>query len=150
MTVNLFDVNVLLALFDQDNINRPAVADFMRLNTDALWATCAITENGFVRVASQPSYPGALRVEDAVERLRQARRSSKHVFWPCDWSLGEPDAVDLDHLLGNRQVTDAYLLGLAVKHGGCLITFDKRISSRTVPGATDAHLVTLWNRSDSP
>jgi predicted nucleic acid-binding protein len=52
--------------------------------------------------------------------------------------------VDWDHLLGNRQVTDASLLGLAMRHGGRLVTFDKRISPDVIPGATEAHLFALW------
>jgi predicted nucleic acid-binding protein len=46
-------------------------------------------------------------------------------------------------LLGSRQVTDVYLLVLAVRHGGRLVTFDRSVPLKAVGSAGPEHLVML-------
>lgn len=75
--------------------------------------------------------------------LAAARRSRHHTFWPCDVSLLDAQVVDRSRLHGSRQVTDAYLLALAVAHGGRFVTFDRSLSLSSVPGATEEHLTVL-------
>ena len=73
-----------------------------------------------------------------------ARRSSAdHEFWPDDISLADPDLFDHGRILGSKQITDVYLLGLAVKHGGRLVTFDRSIPTGAVQRAARHHVVTL-------
>jgi len=144
VTVALLDVNVLLALIDPDHVHHTAAHAWFT-DHDGGWATCAITQNGFVRVSSQSSYPNALPVAAAMTALRQSTSMSNHEWWSCDISLVD-GGVEEAALLGPRQVTDAYLLALAVHHGGVLVTLDQRISPRVVRGAQPRHLAAVTTR----
>lgn len=134
--VYLLDVNVLVALFDPSHIHHDAAHHWLGGIEDAGWATCPITENGFVRVISNPGYPGRrTRVADAVERLRSFTERGDHVFWPDDVSILDLGAVAAHHLTGHREVTDAFLLALAAHHGGALATFDQGVRLEAAPAA---------------
>ena len=114
----LLDVNVLLALLDSDHVDHQRAGEWLDAEVEAGWASCPITENGLVRIVSQPRYPSPVSPAQAVELLRAAQGSRHHEFWPCDVSLLDPQVVDRSRLHGSRQATDAYLLALAVAHGG--------------------------------
>jgi toxin-antitoxin system PIN domain toxin len=139
----LLDVNVLLALLDSDHVDHARAGEWLDAEVEAGWASCPITENGFVRIISQPRYPSPVLPAQAVELLADARRSRHHAFWPCDVSLLEAQVVDRSRLHGSRQVTDAYLLALAVAHDGRFVTFDRALTLQTVHGATQDHLTVL-------
>lgn len=129
----LLDVNVLIALVDGSHIqSRPAHAWFEREGKHA-FATCPITENGLLRIVGNPRYPtphgSATAVVAALESLRSL---PGHEFWPDDISLADATYFDRRHVLASSQVTDAYLLALAVAHGGRFATFDRRLSGDTV------------------
>ena len=140
MTGHLLDVNVLLALADPSHLHHePAHVWFGRHAADG-WATCPITENAFVRIASHPEYPN--RPGDAqvvIELLRRSCAHAGHRFWPDAISLR--DAVSRDHALTHGQLTDVYLLALAVAHRGQLATFDRRIPAAAVDGGREALVV---------
>ena len=89
---------------------------------------------------SQPSYPGSLPPAAVASRLREATRTSYHDFWPDSHSLLDPAIVDWRLVDGPKQITDTYLVSLAVRHGGCFATFDTRINARMVSGAEETHL----------
>ncbi|MDR1387009.1 MAG: hypothetical protein LBJ44_05370 [Propionibacteriaceae bacterium] len=127
MTTALLDVNVLLALGDQDHVQHALVTKWFVENADQGWATCPVTENGFVRIISQPGYANHTTTVDALERLASAVGDPAHEFWPCDLSLTAADQVERSRLLGPSQVTDAYLLALAVSRGGRFVTLDQRV-----------------------
>lgn len=133
----LLDINVLIALSDPMHLHHEAAHQWFATTGRTAWATCPITENGFVRVASHPSYPNRPGdVSAVVAILRQLRASAGHHFWPDDVSLVEiltPDAILL-----HAQITDLYLLGLARQHGGQLATFDQRIPTSIVQGGGSA------------
>jgi uncharacterized protein len=139
----LLDVNVLLALLDSDHVDHERAGEWLDAEVEAGWASCPVTENGFVRIISQPRYPSPISPSRAVELLAAAQGGRHHAFWPCDVSLLDPRVVDRSRLHGARQVTDAYLLALAVAHGGRLVTFDRSLSLTTVHGATEDHLTVL-------
>lgn len=139
----LLDVNVLLALLDSDHADHRYARTWADGELDSGWASCALTENGFVRVLSQPRYPSPVAPGRAVALLADARAGGDHAFWSCEVSLLDPAAVDASRLHGARQVTDAYLLALAVAHHGRLVTFDRGLALATVPGAGPEHLVVL-------
>lgn len=139
----LLDVNVLIALFDSDHVDHARARSWFAAEVGHGWASCAITENGFVRVVSQPRYPSPVPTSLAISRLRRATRSEHHEFWPCDLSLLDEQVIDRSRLHGPRQVTDAYLLALAIVHGGRLVTFDQTIALEAVVGARPANLVVL-------
>jgi uncharacterized protein len=139
----LLDVNVLIALLDADHLHHTRATAWLAENIQSGWASCAITQNGCVRVMSQPGYPHALPAAGVAQRLREATLTEHHLFVPGDVSLLDPQHFDAEQLLGHRQVTDAYLLGLAVWHGLRFVTFDVNMPMRVVRGANLAHLVVL-------
>jgi toxin-antitoxin system PIN domain toxin len=144
MTVRLLDVNVLVSLLDSAHVHHEAaVAWFRSAAAVESWATCPITENGFIRVVSHVSYPN-LRLTPglAAESLAQFKAgfSGIYQFWPDQVSLTDKTRFDLSLLTGSRQTTDAYLAGLAFHNGGRLATLDGKIPWRSVRGAT-AHLM---------
>lgn len=139
----LFDVNVLIGLFDADHsLHRPATAWFEE-NARSGWATCPITQNGVLRVMSQPNYPNAMPLQAVAQRLREAASHSFHEAWPDDISLLDAARVDTGRIHGARQLTDTYLLALAVAHGGRLVTFDRGIALDAAVGAQSRHLVVI-------
>jgi uncharacterized protein len=137
----LLDVNVLVALFDPDHIHHELAHDWFSDHEDAGWATCPITENGFVRVVTSPTYNSSgLRSVDLIERLRTFCRSRHHAFWSDSVSLRDRKLFKPSLIRGHRQLTDVYLLGLAVKMRGQLVTFDTTIPAGAVIGASRAAL----------
>ena len=143
MTRALLDINVLLALLDSDHVDHRRAHDWLEGGIGHGWASCALTENGFVRIMSQPRYPSPISPAEAIDLLRRACDSGPHEFWTCDVSLLDARIVDRSRLHGPRQVTDAYLLALATAHDGRLVTFDHSLSVSSVNGATKDHLTTL-------
>jgi toxin-antitoxin system PIN domain toxin len=139
----LLDVNVLLALLDADHVDHRAARAWLGAEIAHGWASCAITENGFVRVMSQPRYPSPVPPAEAMARLARATHTGHHQFWPCDRSVLDERFVDRSRVHGPRQVTDAYLLALAVAHRGRFVTFDHALPLAAVPGARPEQLVVL-------
>jgi uncharacterized protein len=127
----LLDVNLLLALTDPMHVHHDPAHRWFTEKGKRAWATCPITENGFVRIASHPNYPNrpgdVAAVLDILNRLCKA---PGHRFWVEDVSLLQilkPDAV-----ISAGQITDVYLLGLAVYKRGKLASLDSRIPSEAV------------------
>ena len=139
----LLDVNVLLAMLDSDHVHHRQARRWLEEHRESGWASCAITQNGFVRIISRPAYPNSITASAATGLLRGATETEHHEFWPCRVSLLDPRVVAEDRIHSYRQVTDVYLLALAVKTEGRLVTFDRSISLGTVHGATAEHLVVL-------
>lgn len=140
----LLDVNVWIALFDDAHQFSERANTFIETRGVQI-ATCPLVENGVIRVMSAPSYSrrGVLPIQQVREKLRQACGVLDHVFWPDDVSLRDDDLFNFNRVQGHNQITDLYLLGLAVKHGGCLVTFDQAIGLSSVHGATRQHLKLL-------
>lgn len=135
--VALLDVNVLVALFDPDHVHHDLAHDWFADKRSDGWATCPLTEAGFVRVLANPAYRALVnRPGDLVARLRALRTSGHHHFWSDAVSLCDDAIFDPAFIRGHRQVTDIYLLGLAAHRRGCLATFDRSIPLRAVRGAS--------------
>lgn len=143
MSSGLLDVNVLLALLDADHVDHLAARAWLEAEIESGWASCPITENGFVRVISQPRYPSPISPSEAMTLLDEARGDDRHRFWPCDVSALDTSIIDRDRVHGPRQLTDAYLLALAVAHGGRLVTFDRSVPMSAVRGAGEQHLAVV-------
>lgn len=143
MTRALLDINVLLALLDSDHVDHRRAGEWLDAEIGSGWASCAITQNGFVRIVSQPRYPSPVPPAHAVRLLEQACSTDHHEFWPCDVSILDEKAVDRRRVHGPRQVTDAYLLALAARHDGRFVTFDRSVALSAVPAATAANLTVL-------
>jgi len=139
----LLDVNVLLALLDADHVDHRRAREWLGTEIGHGWASCALTQNGCVRILSQPQYPSPVSTAEAADRLERATSSEHHAFWPCSTSVLDPALVDRTRVHGPRQVTDVYLLALAVHHGGRFVTFDGRIPLAAVRSATPEHLVVI-------
>lgn len=142
MTRALLDVNVLIALLDSDHVDHERVRRWVDAEIRHGWASCAITQNGFVRIISQPRYPSPVPPAQAIGKLARAAATDYHEFWPCSVSLLDEDLIDYGRLHGHRQVTDAYLLALATANGGRFATLDQSIPLSAVRHAT-AHNLTV-------
>ena len=147
MTTALLDTNVLIALLDPSHTFHAVAARWFRAHAEEGWATCPLTENGFVRIVSHPSYPQPVTVADALAILRRSRGHRAHTFWPDDITITDSGIIDDAHLLGSGQVTDAYLLDLAVRNDGRLVTLDRRIHVATVRGASPSCLAVIDPRA---
>lgn len=134
----LLDVNVLVALLDPRHSHHIRAHAWFAAAAGA-WASCALTQNGALRIMSNPRYtnpmPSAI---DAARLLARLCAAPEHRYWPCDLSLLNDSTVVSDRLLTHSQITDTYLLALAVKHGGRLATFDKRLVADAVRGGQAA------------
>jgi uncharacterized protein len=139
----LLDVNVLLALLDSDHVDHERCRDWLDDQIEYGWASCAITQNGFVRIISQARYPSPISPSRAIDLLARAAGSQFHEFWPCAVSVLDLTVVNASRIHGPKQVTDAYLLALAVANGGTFVTFDQAVPLSPVPGAHKEHLTVL-------
>jgi uncharacterized protein len=137
----LFDVSVLLALHDADHLHHARATAWWDREAQRGWASCPLSQNGFARIISQRSYSRPLPLVAALDMLRATTARPDHEFWPDDLSILDPAHIDHTHLLGPRQLTDIYLLALAVKHGGRFVTLDTSIALAAVRGAVPSQLV---------
>jgi toxin-antitoxin system PIN domain toxin len=133
--IALLDVNVLVALFDSDHIHHEAAHDWLSLNRKSGWATCPLTENGLVRILANASYSGVHESAASIRnRLGMFCSSGDHSFWANGLSLRDERRFRLSGVT-HRQLTDVYLLALAVENAGRLATFDSRIPLHAIPDA---------------
>jgi uncharacterized protein len=139
----LLDINVLLALFDSDHVDHERARDWLNDEIADGWASCAITQNGFVRILSQPNYPGPVSMSEALELLTDATSTHHHEYWSCSVSLTDDAVVDRSRIHGHRQLTDIYLLALAAANNGRFVTFDTSIPLDAVRTASKDDLVIL-------
>jgi uncharacterized protein len=136
--VGLLDVNALVALAWDSHVHHAAMRSWFASNAVRGWATCPITESGFVRVSSNPKVlPSPIGVEAALGVLSALRDAGGHRFIADDVSIGDSDVPSIH---GHRQVTDAHLLTLARRRGLQLVTFDTGILS--LGGGRDVELLT--------
>ncbi len=139
----LYDVSALIALLDEDHARHDSVLSWFIANISEGWASCPLTQNGFLRIVSQPGYPISISLPDALRRLRNIVSSQSHHFIADDISILDDTLVDTSRISGYRQLTDVYLLALAVAHDARLVTLDTRIPLSTVRGATEERLVVI-------
>jgi toxin-antitoxin system PIN domain toxin len=131
----LLDVNVLIALIDPGHAsNKTALAWFSGTGSPS-WATCPMTENAVIRIVGHPSYPNSPGGPSAVAGLLEVLVAVPgHVFWPDHVSILDKGKFDLSRMITAKQVTDSYLLALALAHGGQLATLDGRLIPDAVRG----------------
>jgi toxin-antitoxin system PIN domain toxin len=132
----LLDVNVLIALFDETHVHHLVAHDWFADHRKLGWATCPLTENGFLRVLTHPRAGVVDDYARLLEHFRSFCGGAGHVFWSDSVSLTDERLFDPAVIVSHRQLTDVYLLGLARKMRGTLATFDTRIPMRAVRGAT--------------
>jgi toxin-antitoxin system PIN domain toxin len=139
----LLDINILLALLDAEHLDHRKAREWFRSQGGAGWASCAVTQMGFVRIISQPRYGAPCTATEAIGRLADAVATEHHQFWPCEVAVTDAAAVDRVRVLGPGQVTDVYLLALAVAHAGRFVTLDRNVPLSAVPGASEKNLLVL-------
>lgn len=140
--IRLLDVNILIALIDPKHVHHNVAASWFTREGQQGWASCPITENGVLRIVGHPRYqntPGSPVLVSEV--LRELRRVGNHQFWADDISLLTSAAVEPAALTSHRNLTDSYLLALAVTKGGQLVTLDVNLSTKAVRGGDAAILI---------
>ncbi len=139
----LLDINVLIALHDRDHVHHERAALWFESNVQQGWASCPLTQNGCLRIMSQPGYSSPQSLAVLVTMLQSSTATSFHAMWNDDISILDAARFHQPHIHSHRQLTDLYLLGLAVKNGGRLVSFDQRIPLGAVSGANKNHLILL-------
>lgn len=141
----LLDINVIIALLDPDHAFHERAHEWWSTVAVDGWASSPLTENGVVRIMSNPAYSSKIRFVpgDLINRLRTFVAQTNHEFWQDDVSLRDDRLFAADRIHSSRQLTDIYLLALATKHGGRLVTFDQNIAISTVPAAKPENLHVL-------
>ena len=124
----LLDLNALIALAEPDSVHYQAIERWYDSSGKDDWGVCPLTEAGFIRVTTNPAYRGTSRtIEQATAILAELASFPGYRYWAITDKWAVLTAPFADRVLGHQQVTDAYLLGLAVKEKGVLVTFDKGI-----------------------
>ncbi|MGB6688842.1 MAG: TA system VapC family ribonuclease toxin [Terracidiphilus sp.] len=139
MGVALLDVNALLALLIEHHDFHVRMARWFAGHQRSGWATCPITQQGFVRIVSNPAYlKPAPKVASALALLQATvQASAQHEFWNAGFPLSDLESPIKTRLTGHKQITDAYLLTLAIRHKGKLVTFDRRILQLAPEGSVE-------------
>lgn len=142
---SLFDVNVLIALLDSGHAFHQLAHDWWSEHQTEGWSSCPLVENGIVRIMTNPGYSASRRfsVGELVKALSQFVAGSNHEFWPDTLSFRKTDRFAIDRIHSGRQLTDIYLLALAVKNGGRLVTFDRSIPANVVFSSKPDNLCVL-------
>ena len=121
----LLDANALIALAWTQHEHHETVSAWFKTHARQGWSTCALTQAAFVRVIAQPAFSGrAIGIADIAELLLRNVAHPKHRFLALDFGFAEVMGWCSGGLLGHRQVTDAWLLALAIRHQFKLVTFD--------------------------
>ena len=144
MSVALLDVNVLIALLYPLHIHYEEAHRWFGQNRKYGWATCPLTVNGCISILSGPAYPTEKQTPaEVARRLRNFCDATDHHFWPDSVSLLDEELFRPSLIAGHQKITDAYLLGLAVRNHGRLATFDRSIPLNAVHGARASHLAVI-------
>jgi uncharacterized protein len=140
----LLDVNVLVAIFDESHVHHAAAMALIEKPKIQI-ATCALTENGVLRVMNLPSYGeyGAAGFEAITKKLSLLCSDKDHQYFSCDVSLKDKALINWARVTGHNQITDVYLLALAVANRSALATFDQRVAISAVHGAKPTNLYLL-------
>ncbi len=139
----LLDVNVLIAMVDEDHVDNGRAVDWFGRKGCTSWASCPITQNGAIRILGHPTYPGGHGDCTLVAgTLSSLCDLPGHSFWPDDLDLFNSPHIFIDRLPASKHLTDTYLLALAASRGGKLATFDRKISPVAVAdGAAALHMI---------
>jgi hypothetical protein len=123
---NLLDLNILIALADQRHNQHQAAAHWYASGGKDNWGICPFTEAGFLRVTTNPIYrPSPHTFERAIAILQSLKGLPGYLYWEMRESWVNLTAPFAARISGHQQVTDAYLLGMAIKENGVLVTFDR-------------------------
>ncbi len=128
MTAFLLDVNVLIALMWPAHESHEEAQRWFGRNSHEGWATCPLTQAAFVRIVTNPAFStDAVTPQEAVKILAANIKHPSHLFWGDEISFVQAVEPFARRLAGHKQVTDAYLLGLAIHKKGRLTTMDRGV-----------------------
>ena len=134
----LLDTNLLIALLWPSHAQHERAVKWFTRQRGKGWATCPLTEAGFVRIVSNHAFSrDAVTPREAIQVLSANTAAKDHTFWPDEMALADAVGFAGVRLVGHQQVTDAYLLGLAIHRGGMLVTLDERIAALTEPRSAE-------------
>jgi uncharacterized protein len=134
----LLDTNLLIALLWPSHERHDLALKWFTRHRTKGWATCPFTQAGFIRIVSNPAFSrDAVQPREAVHVLSANTAAKDHDFWPDELPFAEAAAFTGLRLLGHQQVTDAYLLGLAIRRGGVLASLDQRIAALAEPKSAE-------------
>lgn len=134
----------MVALAWPSHIHHAAALRWFETHHQRGWATCPLTESGFVRVSSNPKVTSEAQTPaEAISLLRQLTGLAGHEFWDDKISIARSDDVDSARVVGYRQVTDAHLLALARDHAGVLVTFDASLPAVCSREVAAEHITVL-------
>lgn len=141
---HLLDINLIIALMDPDHVFHQKAHEWWGEDGKP-WASCPLTENGFVRITSSTAYsPGhPATVLEMTSRFAAFAKNSDHEFWPDDFSITDTSLFDHSRILSSKYLTDLYLLKMASKNSGRLATFDRNIPQDAVTSGGDEALLIL-------
>lgn len=147
--VALLDVNLLVALAWPNHVHHAAAHRWFSHRSARGWATCSLVELGFVRVSSNSrATPAAVSPQEAAVLLSELTAQAGHHFWIDDVRFAESPFVGRGRIVGHQQVNDAHLVALALRHSGCLATFDRGARALVPPGHDAARVVDLVGAAD--
>jgi toxin-antitoxin system PIN domain toxin len=125
---SLLDLNVLIALTDTEHTHHQMAWKWFASSGQERLGICPLTEAGFLRVTTNSAFhPGPHTMAQAIAILQTLKQRDDYWYCPMEESWVTLTAPFATRISGHQQVTDAYLLGLAIKQKGVLVTFDKRI-----------------------
>ena len=132
MSPYLLDVNVMIAIIDAQHVDHRRAKRWFESTDDLHWLSCPLTQNGVIRILSNPRYSVGITPSRAMKSLRILLTRGQHQFVSDSISILDPDIVDSNHLLSHNQITDTYLLALAAAYNASLATFDRRLVTAAV------------------
>lgn len=122
---SLPDLNVLIALTDPDHQMNSRAREWFA-SQRGVWGLCPLTEAGYIRITTNPAIHSTVRsMEQSKAILQSLKGFADHLYWEITTSWVDLTARFASRIKGHQQVTDAYLLGLAIKEDGVLVTFDR-------------------------
>jgi uncharacterized protein len=123
----LLDVNVLVALAFPDHQLNTRAHSWFRRESGPEWATCALTQAGFLRQAWRVLGGSRAAFGQALAGLERDCKNPNHEYWSVDTDLRELSDSMRSRLIGPNQIADMQLLMMAHRHKGQLATFDAGI-----------------------
>jgi toxin-antitoxin system PIN domain toxin len=144
MSAFLLDVNVLVALMWPAHEAHARVQQWFGRSSREGWATCPFTQAGFVRIVTNPAFsPDFVTPQEAVKSLEAHLKNPSHRFWPDELGFAQAAQPFAHRLTGHQQVTDAYLLGLAIHKRGKLATMDRTVLALLPEKSLERDIVTI-------
>ena len=152
MSAALLDVNVLVTLLWRPHAFHRAAMKWFVHNDKHGWATCSLTQAGFVRVVSNPGVDAAAPTPAKALGLLKASTESNsyHQFWADTIPLTAIGASLQNRIRGHNQITDAYLLAMAIHRNATLVTFDARMQSLAPKGSAEHDALVILHPEKRP